>query len=117
VGVHRLPAVGLLVLAAAVLGCGGDDPPTWTVAGAESIPSVRGLPVNDQRCRGLGAARGEGATERFRRFDCVAGARNPTDVVDTVAVHYRLRATGEYEGPESKHELERARFYGGPGIP
>lgn len=110
-------ALGVLVLAAAIPGCGGDEPPAWTVAEAESVPAVRGLPVNDPRCQGLGSSQGEGSTRRFRRFDCVAGARNPTDTVDTVAVHYRLRVTGEYEGPRSKHELERARFYGGPGVP
>jgi hypothetical protein len=109
--------VGVVALGVAVAGCAGDDPPAWTVAEAESIPSVRGLGVEDQRCKGIGHSYGEAPSRRFRRFDCVAGARNPTDEVATVAVHYRLRAIGEYEGPESKHELERAQFYGGPGIP
>jgi hypothetical protein len=110
-------AICVLSLAAAMPACADDEPTAWTVAQAESIGSVRGLRVSRQRCQGLGSAYGRGASRRFRRFDCVAGARNPTDRVDTVAVHYRLRVTGAYDGPEAQHELVRASFYGGPGIP
>lgn len=89
----------------------------WTVAEAESISSVRGLRVRVERCRGLGGAEGDERPRRYHRFACVAGARNPRDPVETVAVLYELSPRAPYEGPASKHVLVNVRFVGGPGIP
>jgi hypothetical protein len=80
---------------------------------AESIRVIRGTPVNVRSCRGVG----ENESGRFRRFDCVAGARLETDPVDTVAVLYELRPIGPFEGTRSRYTLTNVRFVGGPGIP
>lgn len=71
------------------------------------------MPVKVRGCRGIG----RGDAGRFRRFDCVAGARLPTDPVDTVAVLYELRPEGPYDGARSRYTLAKVRFFGGPGIP
>jgi hypothetical protein len=104
-----LLALGLTVVAA----CGGEGATRWTVEQAESIAVVRGTPVNDQRCQGIGAE----VNERFERFRCTAGARRPTESVDTVAVLYELVPEEDYNGPASRHRLEKVSFLGGPGIP
>jgi hypothetical protein len=85
----------------------------WTVRQAESIRVIRGMPVNVRSCRAIGP----GESGRFRRFDCVAGARLQTDPVDTVAVLYELRPLGPYDGARSRYVLAKVRFFGGPGIP
>ena len=104
----------LLALAlAGVAACGGDDPVRWTVPQAESVAVVRGMPVNDPRCEGVGSE----VDERFGRFRCTAGARRPTESFDSVAVHYELVPEEEYSGPASRHRLENVSFLGGPGIP
>lgn len=74
---------------------------------------MRGTPVTARHCRGAGPEKGDG----YGRFECVAGARAPTDAYDTVAVHYVLLPLGEYEGPKSPHRLTNVTFVGGPGIP
>ena len=93
--------------------CGGGDEPRWTIAQAESIASIRGTPVNDPRCRGVGS----GADGRYGRFRCTAGARRPSETVDTVAVLYELVPEEAYSGPASAHTLTNVTFVGGPGIP
>jgi hypothetical protein len=112
------PAAHALTLAVALAaGCYGGQEASWTVAEAESISAVRGLRVRVEHCQGLGTAEGKGASARYRRFMCVAGGRNPSDPVDTVAVLYELKPLEAYDGPASKHALENVRFVGGPGIP
>jgi hypothetical protein len=101
-----------LALATMLAAC-GDDQARWTAAQAESIAVVRGTPVNDPRCRGVGQAMGE----RYDRFRCTAGARRPSETIDTVAVLYELVPEEEYAGPASAHRLENVSFVGGPGIP
>jgi hypothetical protein len=104
----------LLALAAVAIALGacGDEDHDWTVAEAESVTAVRGLPVRVRECRGLGDASRDGAVRRYERFRCLAGARLPGERFDTVAVRYEIRPTGE-----SDYELRRVSFIGGPGIP
>jgi hypothetical protein len=118
-GARLALAAFFVVMIAASAACGEEDAAvaTWTVREAESISSVRGLPVRVRECRGLGAARRDGGSARFARFACVAGGRSPGEPFDTVAVLYELRVLGEYEGRESRYVLENVRFIGGPGIP
>jgi hypothetical protein len=103
----------LLALTLTLAACSADAEPRWTAAQAESIERVRGTPVNEPRCRGLG----EVVDERFERFSCRAGARRATETYDTVAVLYDVIPEDEYEGPDSAHRLENVSFVGGPGIP
>lgn len=85
----------------------------WTERQAESIASIRGMPVHDAECRGLGA----GEEAEYKRFDCMAGGRAPWQTYDTVAVSYVLHPLAEYDGPRSRHRVTRVRFVGGPGVP
>lgn len=106
----------MLLAAACFAGCGdgdGSSEPAWTVRQAESIAVVRGTPVEVRHCRGLGPV----DDRRYRRFECLAGARAPTDPVETVAVRYVLFPLGDYDGRESPHRLTNVQFIGGPGIP
>jgi hypothetical protein len=96
----------------ALAACGGEEP-AWSVRQAESITLVRGTPVRQPECRGVGVGR----NGRYGRFTCTAGARRPGEVTDTVAVLYELVPRGNYDGPRSDHDLENVRFIGGPGIP
>jgi hypothetical protein len=100
-----------IVVATGLAACGGDDG-GWTVAQAESITSVRGLPVSVRHCRGIGAGRRDGERRRYERLRCVAGARLRGERFDSVAVLYVIHPVGD-----SDYELERVRFVGGPGIP
>jgi hypothetical protein len=102
--------LGLALAVGAVLGaCDGDGREAgWTTVEAESIASVRGLPVEVRRCEGIG----EAEEQRYRRLRCVAGARLPGERFDTVAVTFEV-VPGEGERPR----LENVRFFGGPGIP
>lgn len=109
----------VLCIAAGCADANAPPEPLWTVRQAESITSVRGMPVRVRHCRGLGRGRrGEGAI-RYRSFDCLAGGRAVSDPYDfdTVGVLYVLHPLGEYEGPRSEHRLTNVRFIGGPGIP
>jgi hypothetical protein len=99
------------VMATASPGCGDGDN-AWTVARAEAINSVRGLPVRVRECRGRGQPLGDGPPARYRWLRCVAGARLPGERFDTVAVLFDVRPTSDDD-----HELENVRFVGGPGIP
>jgi hypothetical protein len=99
------------LVASALPGCGAGDT-AWTVAQAEAIDSVRGLPVRVRECHGRGERLGDGGRARYRRLSCVAGARLPGERFDTVAVLFDVRPTSDDE-----HELEKVRFVGGPGIP
>jgi hypothetical protein len=107
----RSSLVALTAVAIAPGGCGNEDG-GWTVAQAESITSVRGLPVRVRECRGVGDASGQGAARRYERLRCLAGARLPGERFDTVAVRYEIQPTGG-----SEYELRKVRFIGGPGIP
>jgi predicted small secreted protein len=105
-------------LGAACGGAGGaGSERLWTVRQAESIDTIRGMPVRVRECRGLGGAEGE--MPRYRRFECVAGARAASDrfEFETLGVLYVLHPLGKYDGPRSKHRLTQVRFVGGPGIP
>lgn len=104
-----------LAVAIGLAGCSRSDTRDdgWTVRQAESITTIRGTAVSVRSCRGIGSER----NERFRRFECVAGARRPTDPVDTVAVFYELRPIGPYDADRPRYELTNVRFVGGPGIP
>jgi hypothetical protein len=109
-GCARL-ALLVAVMATVSPGCGDDDD-AWTVARAEAIDSVRGLPVRVRECRGRGQPLGDGPPARFRLLRCVAGARLPRERFDTVAVLFDVRPASNED-----HELENVRFVGGPGIP
>jgi hypothetical protein len=98
-------------VASALPGCGARDS-AWTVAQAEAIDSVRGLPVRVRAWRGRGDPLGDGARARYQRLSCVAGARLPGERFDTVAVLFEVRPTSDDD-----YELEEVRFVGGPGIP
>ena len=101
----------MLALSAAVLaGCGSGDDEGWTVRQAESIRSIRGMPVHEPRCHGVGAALGDGGL-RYRRLACQAGARRSGERYDTVGVFY------EVVPDDGDYRLERVHFVGGPGVP
>jgi hypothetical protein len=85
----------------------------WTTPQAESITVIRGLPVRVRHCRGIGRREGR----RYRRFDCLAGARLRGESFDTVAVVYELRPSSRFHGAHSGYTLKYVRFVGGPGIP
>jgi hypothetical protein len=113
----RLLVGATVVLACVAAGCAGSDAPSvprWTEPEAESIRTVRSLPVRVLSCDGLGASEPDG---RYARFDCVGGTRAPWETYDSIAVFYELRPLEEYDGPRSRHALTRVRFVGGPGIP
>jgi hypothetical protein len=113
-------AAVLVLLLTAGGGCtrGDDDSAVvWSTREAESIREVRGLPVRVLECRGLGAPRREGDSVRFARFACLAGARQPWERFDSVAVRFELRPRRDYDGSPASYELRNVRFTGGPGIP
>jgi hypothetical protein len=88
-------------------------PGGWTIAQAESITVIRGMPVRVRACRGIGRREGR----RYRRFDCLAGARRKEESFESVAVLYELRPLGRFDGADSSYKLMNVRFIGGPGIP
>jgi hypothetical protein len=100
-------------LVAATCGCSDDGPREagWTVGRAESVTTIRGMPVRTPRCRGLGAPVGNGKARSYRRFACEAGARRPGESYDSVGVYYEIRprVSGGYV-------LENVRFIG-LGVP
>jgi hypothetical protein len=100
------------------LGCGGDEDGAiaWSVRQAESVRVVRGLPVRVRDCRGIGRAEASDAVVRFRRFECVAGARLSGQPIDTVAVTYVLRPLSPYEAARPRYALSNVHF-GGLGVP
>jgi hypothetical protein len=112
----RLLVLGFVLLAIAV-GCAGSDSPSvarWAEQEAESITTVRSLPVRVVRCDGLGEAESDGGRRAYARLDCVGGTRAAWETYDTIAVFYVLRPLEEYEGPRSRHRLTKVRFVGGP---
>jgi hypothetical protein len=118
-------SVALVVAAFVAGGCAGSNraepeaDASWTIRQAESVTSVRGLRVRVRYCRGLGHATRSDNAARYRRFECLAGARAASDpyAFDTVAVLYDLEPLADYDGPESRHRLADVQFIGGPGIP
>ncbi|HEU6445761.1 MAG TPA: hypothetical protein VFL61_11945 [Gaiellaceae bacterium] len=105
---HRPACVALAL--AALAACDGGEVEGWTVEQAENaVTSVRGLPVRQPRCRGLGRAEAE--PPRYLQFACSAGARAPGERFETVAVLYELHVR------DSGYVLRAIRFVGGPGIP
>ena len=114
-GAGARPVAGFALLVAVIAstspGCGAENN-AWTVARAEAIDSVRGLPVRVRERRGRGERLGERGRARYRRLSCVAGARLPGERFDTVAVLFDVRPTGDDD-----HKLENVQFVGGPGIP
>jgi hypothetical protein len=115
----RLLGAALIVGASLLTGCAGSarDELRWTEREAESITTVRSLPVRVLDCKGLGAAEVEDEQRSFARFDCVGGTRAAWETYDTIAVYYLLRPLEPYDGPRSRHRLTRVRFVGGPGVP
>ena len=104
-------AIGVIMVAGS---CADESQPEgWTAAQAKSITKIRGLPVRVRSCRGIGTREGK----RYRRFDCVAGARLRGESFDTVAVIYELRPSSRFRGAESSYTLSKVHFVGGPGIP
>jgi hypothetical protein len=104
-----------LLLVLVFAGCARGDKssePLWSVRQAESITSIRGTPVRVRYCRGRG-----GQADRYRSFECLAGARTASDPYDTVGIFYVLHPLGEYEGRRSNYRLSNVRFVGGPGVP
>jgi hypothetical protein len=65
-------ALPVTVMAYALPGCGAGDT-AWTVAQAEAIDSVRGLPVRVRECHGRGQRLGLERRARYPRLSCVAG--------------------------------------------
>jgi hypothetical protein len=106
-------ALALAVLLAAACSAGADSERLWTEREAESITTVRSLPVTVRGCEGLG----KGDDGRYSRFECLAGARAAWESYDTIAVTYVLHPLGEYVGPRSRRRLTNVKFVGGPGIP
>jgi len=100
-------------LLAAACSAGGDSGRFWTEPQAESITTVRSLPVTVRGCEGLG----EGDDGRYARFECLAGTRAAWESYDTIAVTYALHPLEAYDGPRSRHRLTNVKFVGGPGIP
>ena len=100
--------------AAIATGCDGGDAAHagWTRERAESITGVRGMNVRVVRCDGVGTAERDGASPRYVRFACRAGARRPGESYDTVAIDYEIHVRDS-----SGYTLENVRFHGGPGIP
>jgi hypothetical protein len=109
----------VVLLSTTIGGAAANDQPSpyWQAWQAESISTVRGMPVRGGECRGLGRAIADDGVRRYRRFRCAARARAPWETYDTIAVHYVLQPLGPYVGPASPHTLTQVRFIGGPGIP
>jgi hypothetical protein len=84
----------------------------WTIDRAETIRSVRGLPVRPLECRGVGRGRGEGEERRYDRIACRGAARRPGERYDSVVAHYVV-----VPGEGDDYRLEDVSFVGGPGIP
>jgi hypothetical protein len=108
-----------VLLSTTIAGAAGHERPSayWPASQAESISTVRGMPIRGTECRGLGQAVVDDGVSRYRRFRCAARTRAPWETYDTIAVYYVLRPLGPYVGPESPHGLTQVRFIGGPGIP
>jgi hypothetical protein len=118
----KAPAVALtavVLLSTTIGGASARDQPSpyWQAWHAESISTVRGLPVRGRECRGRGPAIVDDGVRWYRRFRCTARTRAPWETYDTIAVHYVFRPLGPYAGPQSPHRLTQVRFIGGPGIP
>ena len=111
----RLSGAALVPAAVLAAACsaGGDSGRFWTEPQAESITTVRSLPVTVRGCKGLG----EGEDGRYARFECLAGTRAAGEKYDTISVTYVLHPLEGYDGPRSSHRLTNVRFVGGPGIP
>jgi len=88
----------------------------WTVREAESLATVRGVPVHVQSCTGIGRPRHALAVARYDRFACTAGTGLDWESFDSVAVTYTLVPLGPYEGGCSRYALREVRFVGA-GIP
>jgi hypothetical protein len=117
--VQRRVAVVLALVACLGAGCRDGNRahvPLWTVQQAESITSVRGLPVRVRHCRGTGTRERHENTRLYSRFECLAAARAAFQPYDTVAVLYVLHPL-EDDGPTSRYRLTNVRFIGGPGVP
>ena len=121
---HRSPVLGVALAAAVLLTttiAGAEVherlSPYWPAWQAESISTVRGMPVRGRDCRGVGRAIVDDGVRRYRRFRCAARARAPWETYDTIAVLYMVHSLGPYAGPASPHTLTQVHFIGGPGIP
>jgi hypothetical protein len=106
-------ALVLAALLASACSADGDSGRFWTEPQAESITTVRSLPVTVRGCEGLG----EGEDGRYARFECLAGTRAAWENYDTIAVTYVVHPLEGYDGPRSSHRLTDVKFVGGPGIP
>ena len=110
--------VGLAIAAIAGNAAAHDRPGAyWRTVQAESIASIRGMPMRVHDCRGLGRAVVADGVRRYRHFRCVAGARAPWEEHDTVAVLFVLHPLSPYVGRRSRHAFSEVRFIGGPGVP
>lgn len=119
---RALAATGAAVVlaTAVVLAATGEPtraPAYWTVRQAESIASVRRVPLHVEECRGTGPALQRAAVARYARFSCTAGTGLDREPFDSVAVTYELVPEGRYEGTRSEYSVRDVRFVGGTGIP
>ena len=110
----RLLITGALVAAAVALaawaGSFSHAPTAWTRSQAESITSVRGMPIHPLRCDGIGQPVNPGRHARYRLFACTAGARASFQTYDTVGVTYVLRPLSPFAGAASRYALADVTF-------
>jgi hypothetical protein len=84
---------------------------------AESIRTVRSMPVNVLECRGLGKPSSRSGAVRYRHFRCTGGTRAPWERYDTIAVQYTLHPLTAFRSAQRRFAITHVRFIGGPGIP
>jgi hypothetical protein len=90
----------------------------WTVRQAESISTVRSMPVHVLECTGRGRGVRQGGVTRYRHFACTGGTRAPWETYDTIAVLYIVHPISSFARRDrQRYTLSNVRFVGGPGIP
>lgn len=112
--VRLLAPVAIIVIPVAAPACADthSEPAVvaWSRAQAESISTVRGMPVHVLHCDGVGQAVVVNQSSRYQRFTCTAGARASFDTYDTVGVTYVLQPLGPFVGTRSRYALIDVHF-------
>jgi hypothetical protein len=117
----RTPAAVVLSVLLAGRPAGGagahERPGNWWTAGqAKSITSIRGTPVQVERCEARGPRRVSDRVARYRHFACVGSTKFRYHPVPTVAVNYVLHPLGKYVGKASAYVATDVSFVG-LGVP